>query len=114
MSPSLDSVFLAELLDGDREFGAQLFQTFAEASEQWIREADDACQRGDVEQATRAFHTLKGSAASVGLIAVRDLARELETDARGGRMEVCAPRLGELSNLVSDGRALLANFLDSL
>ena len=111
---ALDKEFLDELLDGDREFGAELFEAFDEASSQWLGEAASACREGNVVQATRAFHTLKGSAAAVGLTGLRDLSKELESLAKDGNLAVCAPRLGELEALVQEGRSLLAGFLESL
>lgn len=111
---ALDREFLDELLDGDREFGAELFEAFDEASRQWLGEAESACRDGNVGQATRAFHTLKGSAASVGLTGLRDLSKDLESLAKEGNLAACAPRLGELDALVQEGRGLLAGFLESL
>lgn len=114
MTPALDRVFLDELLDGDREFGEELFQAFAEASRQWLSEARTACQDGNVAQATRAFHTLKGSASSVGLVLLRDLARELEMLSRESNLTACAARLDELEALAKQGRGLLTAFLETL
>ena len=111
---ALDREFLNELLDGDREFGAELFQAFEDASRQWLSEAESACREGNVTQATRAFHTLKGSASSVGLPVLRDLSKDLEARAREGDLAACAPRLAELEVLVQEGRGLLAGFLESL
>jgi HPt (histidine-containing phosphotransfer) domain-containing protein len=110
----LDREFLDELLDGDREFGGELFAAFDEASSQWLREAAAACRSGDVEQASRAFHTLKGSAGSVGLVSVRELAKDLERLAKAGDLPACAPRLAELVDRVKEGRAELSGFLESL
>ena len=110
----LDRTFLDELLDGDREFAEELFQAFDDASGQWLAEADVACREGDQAQATRAFHTLKGSAASVGLLVLRDLARELEMLSKDNNLAACASRLDELRGLVTQGRSLLDEFLESL
>ncbi len=114
MSDQLDTAFLDELLDGDRDFGDELFAAFEEASTQWVTEAAAACGEGKAEQAIRAFHTLKGSAASVGLVDLRDLAKELERLAKADELSACAARLDDLRRLVEQGRTLLSRFLESL
>jgi two-component system sensor histidine kinase/response regulator len=114
LSAPLDRDFLDELIDGDREFGGQLFLAFEEASDNWLGQASEACRTGDHEQASRAFHTLKGSAASVGLTLVRDLARDLEGLAKQNDLQACSPRIADLEVKVREGRTLLADFLACL
>lgn len=113
LSP-LDRDFLDELLDGDREFGGELLQAFSDSTEHWLSQAAQACDGGDADQAMRAFHTLKGSAASVGLIQVRSLARDLELLAKERRLSLCGPQLPELRFRVETGRRLLAEFLETM
>lgn len=113
LSP-LDRDFLDELLDGDREFGGELLQAFSDSTDHWLAQASQACATGDVPQAVRAFHTLKGSAASVGLIAVRSLARDLELLSKEQRLSLCGPQLPELRSRVQTGRRLLAEFLETM
>jgi HPt (histidine-containing phosphotransfer) domain-containing protein len=110
----LDRDFLDELLDGDREFGQELLAAFDDASNQWLTEARAACQSGDTPKAVRAFHTLKGSAGSVGLSEVREVASDLEIRAKEGDLNACAAGLEQLDRRVQEGRALLADFLGSL
>lgn len=113
MSSPLDREFLDELLDGDLEFGGELFETFEEASIAWVEEARTACQSGDVERAARAFHTLKGSAAAVGLTQLCEVARQFELWAKEGQVCECAQRLPELESQLRHGQALLTEFLRS-
>jgi HPt (histidine-containing phosphotransfer) domain-containing protein len=111
---ALDREFLDELLDGDREFAEELFEAFQQAADQWLQEARVACSSGDAQQASRAFHTLKGSAGSVGLTALRELARDLEHLARDGELASCAGRQLELEERLQEGKSLLAGYLESL
>lgn len=110
----LDRDFLHELIDGDREFGAELLSTFEEASGHWLKVARDACDSADATEAVRAFHTLKGSAASVGLLDLREAALTLERLAKEGDVESCAAGLDALQNHVMEGRGLLRDFLRGL
>ena len=111
---ALDRSFLAELLDGDRDFGQELAAAFDEASNQWLQQGRLACGSGDAQQAARAFHTLKGSAGSVGLSRVRKLAMRLEGAAKEGDLQLCRSEFGELERQVKEGRDLLAEFLAQL
>lgn len=110
----LDQAFLGDLLEGDRDFGVQLLEAFEEASAQWLQLASEACQAWNSSDAVRAFHSMKGSAASVGLRCLRDLSRELEQSALDGDLETCQRRLADLRERVAWGRAALANFLETL
>jgi HPt (histidine-containing phosphotransfer) domain-containing protein len=111
---ALDREFLVELLEGDREFGQELLAAFVEASTQWLKEGRSACLGSDPTLAARAFHTLKGSAGSVGLASVRALALQLEDAAKQGRLDLCADRLAELEAEITRGQTELAEFLESL
>lgn len=110
LSP-LDREFLDELIDGDLEFGGELLEAFEEAGEQCLNEAEAACREGDIEKAVRAFHTLKGSAASVGLPLLCAKSVELEALAKACELAQCAAGLPELEVHVHEGRRLLAQFL---
>lgn len=113
-SSPLDQRFLDELLEGDREFGGELFQTFELAAAQWLELARVSCQTGDREAAVRAFHTLKGSAGSVGLSELRELSLRCEQRAKEGDLSGCAAHLTEVSECVEVGRKLLAEYLEKI
>lgn len=110
----LDIEFLEELLDGDREFAQELLETYCESSTSNLAEAKQLLKAGENEKLYLPFHTLKGSSASIGLVGVRDLAKEFELDAREGRFARCLERLEELSRAVAAGREAFKEFLETL
>lgn len=111
---AIDEAFLDELLDGDREFAEELFATFSDSSASCLEEGGASLSSGDQETSFRLFHTLKGAAASVGLLDVRDVAKEIEHLARSGDLEGCSQRLDALRKAIGQGETLLAGYLERL
>ena len=67
-----------ELLGGDRELLGQLLSEFIGEFEGLPEEADAAMQAGETEALTRRMHTLKGTAANLGLMGLAELAAAAE------------------------------------
>jgi len=67
-----------ELLGGDRELLGQLLSEFIGEFEGLPAEADAAVQAGETEALTRRMHTLKGTAANLGLMGLAELAAAAE------------------------------------
>ncbi len=111
---ALDHRFLDELLDGDREFAWELFLAFREASSGWLEKARAACSEGHSVQAAQAFHTLKGSAGSVGLGSLREIAMDCEGLAKEGQLGDCLARFHDLEAAAEEGRDLLAAYLEGM
>lgn len=110
----LDRSFLDELLDGDREFAWELFLAFRETSSSWLSKARVACSEGNSGLATQAFHTLRGSAGSVGLGDLRHKAAECEFLAKEGDLSACLSHLEKLEVAAEEGRAALAAYLEAM
>lgn len=64
--------------------------------------------------AARHAHTLKGAAASLGLMALHDGALAVETAAKGDRGAEAAERIGALAGIAEQSRAALIAFRDRL
>lgn len=111
---ALDREFLGELLDGDRQFAWELFLAFREASSHWLEKARTACTEGNSGQATQAFHSLKGSAGSVGLERLRELAGRCEALSKEGALSESLSLFSALEAAAEQGRELLAAYLDSM
>ena len=112
--PGIDTGFLDELLEGDKEFAEELFDTFFDSAASCLEQARSLVSAGDIESAFRPFHTLKGASASVGLNSVKELASNLEQRARQGDLAGCSDELPALSSAVERGRDLLQGYLASL
>lgn len=112
--PKLDSEFLDELIDGDREFAVELFETYYESSEAAVEEVRAILQGDDHSDLFRPYHTLKGASASVGLAGVEGLAKVLEEKARAGEVDYCRQHQARLEETLSRARGGLKAYLDSL
>ncbi|MBI2568078.1 MAG: Hpt domain-containing protein [Candidatus Schekmanbacteria bacterium] len=80
--PVFARAFLLERVDGDWELFRQVLEIFREDSRQRFDELRCACTRGDLDQAWRKAHALKGLAGSVGACRLEASARALEAAAR--------------------------------
>jgi len=109
----LDLEFLDELLDGDKEFAEELFETYRESAAASLAEARQMLVEGNAD-AYRPFHTLKGASASVGLTGLRELAKTFEVDAKAGEYVRCRERLDELADAVRMGQERLSQYLESM
>lgn len=83
---------LAEDL-GDEQSVRDLADLFLESLDGRWRDAQAAWHSGDAETARRAAHTLKSSAALLGLVPLAEVFKELETLAAEGQLDV-AEKLG--------------------
>jgi histidine phosphotransfer protein HptB len=87
--PPIDPTVMAELLEstgGDREFLAELIQTYLEDAARQIAQLRTAASSGLAEDLARPAHALKGASASVGATGMAELARAMETAARSGEV----------------------------
>src|SRR5262245_3435446 len=88
--PAVDPEALDRLLEmtgGDREFLAELIETYVEDGGAQLANLRTAVATGDAEAAVRPAHSLKSNSASMGAEALSELCRSLETDARAGTID---------------------------
>ena len=85
----IDDAAFAELLDtigGDREFLAELVDTYLGDSPTLFAELRGAIAAGDAVSARRAAHTLKSTSASFGANGLAAQCREIEAAAGAGEL----------------------------
>ena len=108
-APVLQSGTIAELREEGEDFLRELIELFLAETPARLAMLATAIATGDRETAERAAHTLKGSAAVFGAVAMQAAAAAAETAARTGEMREVA-RLLDALRAASDRvrRALLA------
>jgi histidine phosphotransfer protein HptB len=99
---------LVDDLGGDTEAVKELVQSFLEEAPRLVAQAREAAGRGDAAGVQRAFHTLKGMAATFGALALSGHAREAEQAARAGRLPTQADLDRAESLLAAVRKELLA------
>jgi HPt (histidine-containing phosphotransfer) domain-containing protein len=94
--PTLDAAALAELLQtigDDREFLAELIETYLDDSPALFADLRGGLAAGDASAVLRAAHTLKSTSASFGAAHLAALSREIEAAAGAGDLAGLAPRV---------------------
>jgi HPt (histidine-containing phosphotransfer) domain-containing protein len=93
---------LRALNPGDNgEFLREIVGIFLEDTPLRIGELDQSLGAGDVGKFTRAAHSIKGSSANLGAMALRDVAEKLEHESR-------KTGLGNVADLVNNVKAEFA------
>ncbi len=110
----LDGDFLDELLEGDEEFAKELFEAFEDSVRRFSEQARRAVVVQDLDSAKHAFHTLKGSAGSVGLLKVREMAKAFEIQAKSGGPVIGMEKMDEFESLVRSGLEKLSDYRQSM
>lgn len=106
----LDPAGLARLLEitgGDQAFVDELVDTFIDDAGAQLADLDAAVAAGDTEGLVRPAHSLKSSADNVGAVTLRDLARQLEADARTGTVPEPGVRVAALRTAFEAAREAL-------
>jgi HPt (histidine-containing phosphotransfer) domain-containing protein len=81
------------------DFIHELLETYFESSPQLIAEMQAALTTGDADAFQRLAHTMKSNSASFGALELAAQARNLETQARQGNLDVAASLLFELKTM---------------
>jgi len=94
-----DRDFALEQAGQDEELLAELVMLFNDTSAEDITKIQEAYKEGDPQGMGDAAHSIKGSAASLGIENIRQVAYELEKAGRSGDIDAaysCLPALEEL------------------
>lgn len=83
----LDTAYLFEIADNDEVFVQTLLQEFALQTPALIEELYQARMKNEIQRFTRAAHTLKGSARSIGANAFAEAARALEEVGKDAKLD---------------------------
>jgi len=81
-----DPKYLEDMSGGDDEFVRDIISTFLETAVELVDGIHAAAQDSSVDKAIYVSHTLKGSARSVGALALGDVCEELERLAKSHDM----------------------------
>ncbi|HLA16674.1 MAG TPA: Hpt domain-containing protein [Candidatus Limnocylindrales bacterium] len=100
MTDPIDEAAFAQTLDlvgGDREFLAELVETYGTDGQARIADMRSALAAGAAPELQRAAHTLKGSSATLGASHLAELCRSVEYAARDGDIGGLAERIDDIA-----------------
>lgn len=98
--------FALEQTAGDEELLAELLTLFKDSAAADVEQLRQAIVAGDAPGVVRAAHSLKGASASLGLESIHQLALAMESDARGGSIDVAQEKIEEMSELLEQVQGL--------
>jgi HPt (histidine-containing phosphotransfer) domain-containing protein len=98
---------LEEMASGDRQFIAELIDTWVSDAARQIAAIEQALVTGDADTLRRAAHTLKSTSQSLGAIQLAGRCAEIEAHARDGRMQAVSALLQTLHDCHEQARAAL-------
>lgn len=105
---------LRALNPGDNDaFLREIAGIFLEDTPQRIAELDESLKASDVARFTRAAHSIKGSSANLGAMALRAAAEKLEQHARRDGLGGTAPLVSSVKSEFSRAQGALQHLLAS-
>ncbi|MGB7848087.1 MAG: response regulator [Candidatus Acidiferrum sp.] len=110
VSHALDLAAALERLEGDRDLFLEVAQVFSSDCPRLLREMRQAIAAGNPKALKQLAHTLKGSSASVGALALSQTSRQIEMLAGSGDIESAAGGWGVLEEEASQALAALESF----
>jgi HPt (histidine-containing phosphotransfer) domain-containing protein len=108
----IDPLAIQNLRDlGDQEFLAEIIGIFHEDTPRRIAELHAAFAAADVKSFVRAAHSIRGSANNLGAETLRQLASNLENDAKAGDLTGLDARITALETTFAATRDELTKLL---
>lgn len=95
-----NKAFALEQTAGDEELLEELLALFQDSSTSDLELLRQAVAAGDAAGIVRAAHSLKGAAASLGIEGVRQVAAEMEADARQNSITIAQEKLSIMADLL--------------
>jgi len=83
-------------LSPDAGFLRELIEVYLQDTPERMAELEDAINRNDVQLATRAAHTIKGSSSNFGATQVTRLSHEIEMQGKSGNLAESPASLSKL------------------
>lgn len=78
---------LAENLGLEEKDYLELIELFVETGMSDLEAIQSAIDAGSAEQAANSAHSLKGASGNLGLMKIYEIAKEMESEARNGRLD---------------------------
>ncbi len=108
--PLVDLETLREITDLDAEMMQEMVELYLEQTDQRIKELSDALEVGDFEQIYRIAHTCFGSSATLGITAMIEPFRNLETAGKQNDMETARRIINQLPTIYAELSDYLKDF----
>lgn len=101
-----DKQFALEQAADDAELLAELLEIFKDAFQADLRLIEQGLAENSAARIMAAAHSIKGAAASLGILGIHELAMEIEKDSRAGGLELAREKIGDLQALLQEVQSL--------
>ena len=91
---------LANHLEMEKEEFLELIELFLDTSASDLNDLQSAVEKGEGLNAVKAAHSIKGAAANLGMAEIYELAKKIETEARGNQLHRTLEWIPTLRNLL--------------
>ena len=95
-----DKQFALEQAADDEELLQELIDIFKKSCSDDYQAMKTSIAEKDHAKTCAAAHSIKGAAASLGIIGIRDIASEIEQDSRDGSLATAENRIEDLNELL--------------
>ena len=101
-----DREFAMEQAADDRELLQELLEIFKDSLQADILIIERGMEEGSPSTVCNAAHSIKGAAASLGILAIKEVALRIEEDSRAGSLDTARQKLPELRDLLREVQKL--------
>ncbi len=97
-----DKDFALEQAADDAELLQELIDIFKDSLKSDISQMEKGLTEKSAEQVAAAAHSIKGAAASLGVVGINEVAAAIENDSRNGGLDVAQNSLTTLHGMLSE------------
>ena len=101
-----DKEFALEQAADDAELLKELLEIFKDSLQSDVQRMQQGLVEGSAAKISAAAHSIKGAAASLGIVGIHEIALQVELDGRAGGLDVARAKIEELRSLLVQLQAL--------
>lgn len=101
-----DKDFALEQAADDAELLEELLEIFKDSFKSDLQLIEQGLAEGSAAKISGAAHSMKGAAASLGILGINEIATQVEEDSRAGGLDVAREKFGALQLLLAELLAL--------
>jgi len=101
-----DKEFALEQAADDAELLAELLEIFKDSLHTDLQRIEQGLAEGSAAKISAAAHSIKGAAASLGIVGIHEIALQVEEESRAGGLDVARAKIDDLQALLTELQAL--------
>ena len=101
-----DKAFALEQAADDAELLKELLEIFKDSLQSDLQRIQQGLAEGSAAKISAAAHSIKGAAASLGIVGIHEIALRVEEDSRAGSLDVARAKIDDLQDLLAELKTL--------